>query len=189
MKDSILSFVSSYEKEFFETLKIDLAREKIFLGDKEFKLTDTIIELSVNNRVGSKWNGYQWTLQTPNKIDFSNVAELLGKDYALYRVHFGILEPSKALSLTIKGVEGTVSIPFANMKSYEEYKHLRRETVKVRYSTEKESARINGCLVNTDWAWTTNLAATLLSNPVKFSKLLGWVCASASKVVMSRFCS
>jgi hypothetical protein len=114
MKDSILSFVSNYEKELFEALKIDIVKEKIFLGGKEFKLTDTINEQSVNNRVGSKWNGYQWTFQMPDKIDFSNMAELIGKDFALYRVHFGILEPSKTLSLTIKGVEGTNGVQNVN---------------------------------------------------------------------------
>ncbi len=90
-----------------KNLKVDINKEMISLGDKEFRLTDTINEQSVNNRVGSKWNGYLWTFQIPDKIDFSNVAEVIGKDYALYRVHFGILEPSKTLSLTIKGVEGT----------------------------------------------------------------------------------
>ncbi|MBC7777039.1 MAG: hypothetical protein H7246_16525 [Phycisphaerae bacterium] len=104
-KDMTLGFTSGYNNKLFESLKIDLKNQEIHLGSYEFTLTDTILVSDENNRMGSKYAGYQWTYQEPEKIDFSNVVELIGKDAVLYRISFGVLEPSKKLYLSIKGVE------------------------------------------------------------------------------------
>jgi hypothetical protein len=103
--NSTLKIISEYNNELFELLEVDLKNQKIHLGSYEFTITDTLSVSDENNRMGSKWSGYQWTYQEPDKIDFSNVAELVGKDVVLYRISFGIFEPSNKLYLSIKGVE------------------------------------------------------------------------------------
>lgn len=101
---SLLKFISDYEKEFFESFEIDLMNQKVYLGSFEFAVTDTINKTDDKNRLASKWKGYEWTYQQPEKIDFSNVAELVRKDAVLYRIKFGLLQPSEKLYLSIKGV-------------------------------------------------------------------------------------
>jgi len=104
-ENSTIMFTSDYQPELLKNLEIDLSSQQISLGSYKFELTDTFDVTNENNRMGSKWKGYQWTFQEPSKIDFSNVAELRGKDAILYRITLGILEPSKNLYLSIKGVE------------------------------------------------------------------------------------
>ncbi len=103
--DSILKFNSEYNKELLAYFKIDLKDKTIHLGEREFLLTDTIGFSDSNNRMGSQWYGYRWTYQVPDKIDFSNLAELVDKDAILYRINFGILQPSQKLFFSVKGVE------------------------------------------------------------------------------------
>ena len=103
-ENSTLKFSSEYESELFRYLEIDIKNQEVRLGGYAFTLTDKPIVSDANNRMGSKWRGYQWTYQEPAKIDFSNIAELVGKDAVLYRINFGILEPSNKLYLSIKGV-------------------------------------------------------------------------------------
>lgn len=91
----------------FENIQIDLIEKTVRFGQYQMLISDTLVVDNSNNRIGSKWEGIQWSYSFPEEINMDNIAEVI-KDESiikLYRLTIGELIPSSRIYISIKGVE------------------------------------------------------------------------------------
>ena len=91
----------------FADIQIDLDKEVVRFAQYEMQLSDTVFVENAENRIGSKWEGVQFSYVYPEGISMDNLAKMLEEEEIIkvYRLTIGELIPSSQVYLSIKGIE------------------------------------------------------------------------------------
>lgn len=103
--DKQVEFSSEGKLSILNTVKIDLEKNIVLIGQYKLALTDTINVQDEANGLKSKWKGYTWRYEEPKDLDINSLKDISGLKAIQYKFTIGRLDKNGKTYMSIKGWE------------------------------------------------------------------------------------
>lgn len=101
----LIEFNADENLAILKTIKVDLAKEIITIGDIKITSFEKIDITNDKNGLKSKWKGYKWRLEEPKDLDMSALKDMQNLNVKLYEFTIGRLDKNGKTIMTIKARE------------------------------------------------------------------------------------
>ena len=104
-ESNIVSFKSTGRLAILGSVKIDLEKNIVTIGNNVLNFTGKSDITNETNGLKSKWKGYNWDLEMPKDISPDQFKDLENLNAKFYKLTIGRLEKNGKTFLQIKGKE------------------------------------------------------------------------------------